>query len=124
MKKAKKFAAGGFNDQKALYEASLQGIGPTDGGFPSLPGNGAIGAFPVRGGGGGGGAFGGLETVGKGSSQIGESLQGIQQNLGGPGGGGGLPRQMPMFKKGGSVGSASKRADGCATKGKTKGRMV
>ena len=30
----------------------------------------------------------------------------------------------PAFKKGGSVGSASKRADGCATKGKTKGRMI
>lgn len=28
------------------------------------------------------------------------------------------------FKKGGKVGSASKRADGCAVKGKTKGRMV
>jgi hypothetical protein len=28
------------------------------------------------------------------------------------------------FKKGGSVGSASKRADGCAQKGKTKGRLV
>jgi len=28
------------------------------------------------------------------------------------------------FKKGGSVSSASKRADGCATKGKTKGRFV
>jgi hypothetical protein len=28
------------------------------------------------------------------------------------------------FKKGGSVGSASKRADGCAVKGKTKGRMI
>ena len=28
------------------------------------------------------------------------------------------------FAKGGSVGSASKRADGCATKGKTKGRFV
>jgi len=26
--------------------------------------------------------------------------------------------------KGGSVGSASKRADGCATKGKTRGKMV
>ena len=30
----------------------------------------------------------------------------------------------PAFKSGGSVGSASKRADGCATKGKTKGRMI
>jgi hypothetical protein len=28
------------------------------------------------------------------------------------------------YKKGGSVSSASSRADGCATKGKTKGRMV
>jgi hypothetical protein len=28
------------------------------------------------------------------------------------------------MKKGGMVSSASKRADGCAIKGKTKGRMV
>jgi hypothetical protein len=28
------------------------------------------------------------------------------------------------MKKGGMVGSASKRADGCAVKGKTRGRMV
>jgi hypothetical protein len=28
------------------------------------------------------------------------------------------------YKKGGSVSSASKRGDGCAIKGKTKGRMV
>jgi hypothetical protein len=28
------------------------------------------------------------------------------------------------YKNGGSVSSASKRADGCCTKGKTKGRMV
>jgi hypothetical protein len=28
------------------------------------------------------------------------------------------------FKSGGKVGSASKRADGCCVKGKTKGRMV
>lgn len=28
------------------------------------------------------------------------------------------------FSKGGSVGSASKRADGCAVKGKTKGKFV
>jgi len=28
------------------------------------------------------------------------------------------------MKKGGKVGSASKRADGCCTKGKTKGRMI
>jgi hypothetical protein len=28
------------------------------------------------------------------------------------------------YKKGGSVSSASKRADGCAVKGKTRGKMV
>lgn len=28
------------------------------------------------------------------------------------------------YAKGGSVGSASKRADGCAERGKTKGRMI
>ena len=32
--------------------------------------------------------------------------------------------QPQVMKKGGKVSSASKRADGCATKGKTKGRMV
>ena len=33
-------------------------------------------------------------------------------------------KRQTMFKRGGSVSSASKRADGCATKGKTKGRFV
>jgi hypothetical protein len=44
------------------------------------------------------------------------------------GGGGGIPKvgtkRTPEFKKGGKVSSASKRADGCAIKGKTRGRMV
>jgi hypothetical protein len=44
------------------------------------------------------------------------------------GGGGGIPKvgpKRPMeMKKGGKVSSASKRADGCAIKGKTRGRMV
>ena len=39
------------------------------------------------------------------------------------------PKKEPMkpvkkMAKGGSVSSASKRADGCATKGKTKGRII
>ena len=35
------------------------------------------------------------------------------------------PKPEPVKKaKGGMVGSASKRADGCAIKGKTRGRMV
>jgi hypothetical protein len=32
--------------------------------------------------------------------------------------------KVKKYAKGGSVSSASKRADGCATKGKTKGRFV
>jgi hypothetical protein len=47
---------------------------------------------------------------------------------GGGGGGGGVPKtglKKPYdMKKGGKVSSASKRADGCATKGKTRGKMV
>lgn len=49
---------------------------------------------------------------------------------GGGGGGGMKPdtditasRKLPKMAKGGTV-SASKRADGCATKGKTRGKMV
>lgn len=35
------------------------------------------------------------------------------------------PNSMRLgFASGGSVGSASKRADGCAQRGKTKGRMI
>jgi hypothetical protein len=45
----------------------------------------------------------------------------------GGGGGAGTPKvgakRTPEFKKGGKV-SASSRADGCAQRGKTKGRMV
>lgn len=33
-------------------------------------------------------------------------------------------KMATRFKKGGSVSSASKRADGCATKGKTRGKLV
>lgn len=48
------------------------------------------------------------------------------------GGGGGMKpdtditasKKLPKMAKGGSVSSASKRADGCAMRGKTKGRMV
>lgn len=39
------------------------------------------------------------------------------------GGGTGVGAKV-KFAKGGKVSSASKRADGCATKGKTKGRFV
>ena len=46
----------------------------------------------------------------------------------GGGGGGGMPKSnrdlTKNYKKGGNVSTASKRADGCAVKGKTRGRMV
>jgi hypothetical protein len=45
---------------------------------------------------------------------------------GGTGGGGGGDTKFlkPKYKAGGKVSSASKRADGCAVKGKTKGRII
>ena len=47
---------------------------------------------------------------------------------GGGGGGAGTPKvgakRTPEFKKGGKVSSATSRADGCAVKGKTKGRII
>jgi len=48
--------------------------------------------------------------------------------VGGGGGGGALLKSSrdltKNYKSGGKVSSASKRADGCAIKGKTKGRMI
>ena len=46
---------------------------------------------------------------------------------GGGGGSGGELKSLQnprAMKKGGKISSASKRADGCCTKGKTKGKMV
>jgi len=44
------------------------------------------------------------------------------------GGGGAMPKSnrdlTKNYRAGGKVSSASKRADGCATKGKTRGRMI
>jgi hypothetical protein len=44
------------------------------------------------------------------------------------GGGGGIPKLnrdiTKSYKRGGNVSTASKRADGCCIKGKTKGRMI
>jgi hypothetical protein len=52
----------------------------------------------------------------------------LDKPKGGGGGGSGIPKVGPKkpteMKKGGKVSSASKRADGCCVKGKTKGRMV
>jgi hypothetical protein len=57
-----------------------------------------------------------------------ERLQDMGRLPSGGGGGGGVPKInrdiTKNMKKGGKVSSASKRADGCATKGKTRGRMI
>jgi hypothetical protein len=57
-----------------------------------------------------------------------KNFSGNTRGGGGGGGGGGMPKMNRDITKnmraGGKVSSASSRADGCATKGKTKGRFV
>lgn len=65
-------------------------------------------------------------TIGKTAGISGPTVRGDGYKVSagvGPRGSVGLGGRI-NFKKGGSVSSASKRADGCATKGKTKGRFV
>lgn len=82
-------------------------------------------------------ARGGLEQVGVGAKTVGNALDDIQSRIGGGGfgggsGGSGTSPGMTMKKggkvkgyaKGGVVGSASKRADGVAQRGKTRGRFI
>ena len=81
----------------------------------------------------------GREIVGRGAQNVGQALDNIQESLGGGGGfgGGGSGSETPSpgmtmkkggavkgYAKGGSVSSASRRADGIAMRGKTRGRMV
>ena len=53
-----------------------------------------------------------------------QNVKGASRPVGGGGGGSGIPKvgpKKPMeMKKGGMVSSASKRADGCAMRGKTR----
>lgn len=52
-------------------------------------------------------------------------LQEVQDEKAGRAAGEAYDKAMPApFKKGGSVGSASKRADGIATQGKTRGKVI
>jgi hypothetical protein len=56
-----------------------------------------------------------------------KELRSTTKSGGGGGGSGGIKSmkyEPKTFKSGGKVSSASKRADGCAIKGKTKGKMV
>jgi hypothetical protein len=68
----------------------------------------------------------------KGLRDIFERVEKKQRSSGARGGGGGMnpadiekvPGKKPLKMKSGGMASASKRADGCAQRGKTKGRMV
>jgi hypothetical protein len=57
-----------------------------------------------------------------------EGKSAFEPKSGGGGGGGGMPKMnrdiTKNYKKGGNVATASKRADGCCIKGKTRGRIV
>jgi hypothetical protein len=61
------------------------------------------------------GGLGGMMSGGAGKALGASTLRGLQGPTAKPG---------AMMKKGGKVSSASKRADGCATKGKTRGKIV
>jgi hypothetical protein len=76
-------------------------------------------------GGGGGGGLGAIGTMGGGLGSYFDRINDFRKTLGGtPMKKGGRVKAKKAYKSGGKVSSASKRADGCAIKGKTKGRMV
>jgi len=140
MKHKKRYADGGGVDEELVVEgmrpqnfnlASLT-RGPSSGGMgPSMPGGGgggmpapAMGSAPAR----------APMPIGRTAGYLGPTIRGedgSRVSLGvGRRGAIGAGASIP-FKKGGKVkkmakggSTASKRADGCATKGKTKGRFV
>jgi len=119
--KRRKFAGGGAMGAadsmgQSLNELrnSLDGIkGNLDGGSlggntpPSLGGLGSI-----------------FDKLGKGQDDFLQSQVMGQKDLGSMMGKLGVGQDATAYKKGGKVSSASKRGDGIATKGKTKGRFV
>jgi hypothetical protein len=77
------------------------------------------------------GASAGIDQIAQGVDAVDQSMSAISNALGGnnaPGSGLNAPSatSQALFKKGGKVkmSSASKRGDGCAIKGKTRGRIV
>ena len=68
------------------------------------------------------------QAIDKAREFVKEGKSAFEPKSGGGSGGGGMPKSnrdiTKNYKKGGKVSSASSRADGCATKGKTKGRLV
>jgi hypothetical protein len=139
MKRKKRYADGGGVDEELIVEgmrpqnfnlASLA-RGPSSGGMgPSMPGGGggmpapAMGSAPAR----------APMPIARTAGYLGPTMRGedgSRVSFGvGPRRSIGAGASIP-FKKGGKVkkmakggSTASKRADGCATKGKTKGRFV
>jgi hypothetical protein len=68
------------------------------------------------------------QAIDKAREFVKEGKSAFEPKSGGGSGGGGMPKSnrdiTKNYKKGGKVSSASSRADGCATKGKTKGRFI
>lgn len=106
---------------------------PQDPGFPA-PITPPPGRRSRNMGGGDNTAYGGLAQVGAGAKTVGSALDDISDRLGGGMKGiAGAPSPGMTMKKGGKVkgyakggvvGSASKRADGVAQRGKTRGRFI
>jgi hypothetical protein len=141
MKRKKRYADGGGVDEELVVEgmrpqnfnlASLA-RGPSSGGMgPSMPGGGGGGGMPAP-------AMGSAPArapmpIARTAGYLGPTMRGedgSRVSFGvGPRRSIGAGASIP-FKKGGKVkkmakggSTASKRADGCATKGKTKGRFV
>ena len=139
MKRKKRYADGGGVDEELVVEgmrpqnfnlASLARGSASGGMGPSMPGGGggmpapAMGSAPAR----------APMPIGRTAGYLGPTIRGedgSRVSLGvGRRGAIGAGAAIP-FKKGGKVkkmakggSTASKRADGCATKGKTKGRFV
>jgi hypothetical protein len=73
----------------------------------------------------------GINTNASGYFHMDKSMPNTRGGARGGGGAGMMPdtditasKKLPNMAKGGMISSASKRADGCVTKGKTKGKMI
>jgi hypothetical protein len=122
-KKTKKFGMGGMlaTDPSTSVPSSMQSfMGGATGGGSS-----------------GSSASAGLDQLAAGTETVNQAVQSASNALTGSGVQGSLGSSalqgsavykkggaIKKYTKGGSVNTASRRADGCATKGKTKGRMV
>jgi len=95
MAKVKKFNAGGLSDAYAGNQPQ-----PAFGSSSMNSDNSNI--------------YSGLNSISEGSGKLADSLTKIQEAVGQ------TPSSATLFKKGGKVSSASKCADGCALRGKTR----